>query len=100
MDTKEHLLICLMEECAEVQQAAAKMLRFGPDCYNPTVPNSLSNLRHLNKEVTDVTVLMNAINAEFDRTDEAKIVHEADEEDKKLRLQKYMQVSRDLGLLE
>ncbi len=29
MNTKEHLLVCLMEECAEIQQAASKALRFG-----------------------------------------------------------------------
>ena len=29
MDKKEHLLTCLTEECAEVQQAVAKALRFG-----------------------------------------------------------------------
>ncbi len=29
MYEKEHLLVCLAEECAEVQQAVAKALRFG-----------------------------------------------------------------------
>ena len=29
MNRVEYLLVCLMEECAEVQQAAAKALRFG-----------------------------------------------------------------------
>lgn len=29
MNEAQHLLVCLMEECAEVQHAAAKALRFG-----------------------------------------------------------------------
>ena len=29
MTEQEHLLTCLMEECAEVQQAVSKALRFG-----------------------------------------------------------------------
>lgn len=29
MDTTEHLLTCLNEECSEVQQALSKALRFG-----------------------------------------------------------------------
>lgn len=29
MDMREHLLVCLAEECAEVQQATTKALRFG-----------------------------------------------------------------------
>lgn len=31
MTEQEHLLVCLMEEAAEVQQACAKALRFGLD---------------------------------------------------------------------
>lgn len=31
MNRTEHLLACLAEECAEVQQAVAKALRFGLD---------------------------------------------------------------------
>ena len=31
MTREEHLLVCLIEECAEVQKAATKALRFGLD---------------------------------------------------------------------
>ncbi len=31
MTEQEHLLVCLMEECSEVQKACAKALRFGLD---------------------------------------------------------------------
>ena len=35
MNKTEHLLICIMEECAEIQQACAKALRFGLDDGHP-----------------------------------------------------------------
>jgi len=38
MNKTEHLLTCLMEECAEIQKAAAKALRFGLDDHAPDEP--------------------------------------------------------------
>ena len=35
MTLKEHLLVILMEECAEVQHRASKLLRFGPQDSDP-----------------------------------------------------------------
>ena len=35
MNKQEYLLTCLSEECAEIQQAVSKALRFGLDNYNP-----------------------------------------------------------------
>lgn len=35
MNTTEHLLVVLGEECAEVQQNIAKALRFGLDDHHP-----------------------------------------------------------------
>jgi len=37
----EYLLTCLMEECAEVQKAATKALRFGLDDRGPDEPFTL-----------------------------------------------------------
>ena len=31
MSEVEHLLVCLSEECAEIQKAVSKTLRFGED---------------------------------------------------------------------
>lgn len=50
------LLTILMEECAEVQQRAAKMLRFGVSEVQPGQP--LSNADRLADEIGDLVCLM------------------------------------------
>lgn len=35
MNTAEHLLACLIEGCTDVQHAATKALRFGPEAGHP-----------------------------------------------------------------
>tara|TARA_B100001094_G_C18117763_1_gene765014 strand:- start:241 stop:522 length:282 start_codon:yes stop_codon:yes gene_type:complete len=51
--TEEHnteLLIILMEECAEVQQACSKILRYG---------DSISSINSLTKELGDLQCMIN-----------------------------------------
>ena len=57
LSRQEHLLICLAEECAEVQKEVSKILRFGLDDKpieslrgNTLLPNS----ERLSQEITDV----------------------------------------------
>ena len=38
MNKIENISVTVMEECAEVQQAISKSLRFGYDCCNPLNP--------------------------------------------------------------
>lgn len=52
MDLKEHHLILLMEECAEVAHRASKQLRFGPNEVQPGQP--LTNSARLRIELLDV----------------------------------------------
>ena len=56
MNESEHLLTCLAEECAEVQQAVAKALRFGlTDGY----PNTeRTNAGDIADELTDLTAVV------------------------------------------
>lgn len=44
MKKDENLLIILGEECAEVQQAVSKILRFGKDACNPITPYTTNEL--------------------------------------------------------
>ncbi len=62
MTETEYLLVCLIEECSEVQKAATKSLRFGLSCFNPYqasagVPVS-TNASDLLDECCDVLAIM------------------------------------------
>ncbi len=52
MNTQEYLLVCLMEEAAEIQKAASKCLRFGFDSVGPN--ETQSNVVHLIDEINDL----------------------------------------------
>lgn len=52
MTFQEHLLACLIEECAEVQQRATKALRFG--LYEVQPEQEVNNVDRLVAEVTDL----------------------------------------------
>lgn len=56
MNKMEHLLICLAEEAAEMQQAACKALRFGLDDGHPD--GQTTNAEDIMKEYTDLIAIM------------------------------------------
>lgn len=56
MTRTEHLLILLMEECAEVQQRASKALRFGLGEVQEGQP--LDNRERLSVELADVMAIV------------------------------------------
>lgn len=56
MNRTEHLLICLAEECAEVQQAITKALRFGLDDGYPNA--GTTNAQEIGREFIDVVAVM------------------------------------------
>lgn len=92
----QHLLVCLMEECAEVQKECAKALRFGLDDKHPKYEGS--NKERMEQEVID---LMGVLEMLFAR----KIIMLPDDfqariKDKQRRIQKYMDYARERGVLE
>lgn len=94
MNKQEYLLTCLQEECAEIIQASTKILRFGWE----SDYGGISNLMALKKEVADLNGVI----------DELVHIRGPDlldyptkwEQDKQLKLRKYMRMSSDLGLLQ
>lgn len=53
MNIKEHLLVCLMEEAAEVAKDVSKSLRFGMEDRNILNPTGPTNRERLIEELND-----------------------------------------------
>jgi hypothetical protein len=94
MNRTEHLLICATEECAELQQAISKALRFGLDDGSPD--RQTTNAEDIMKEYTDlISVMMMLLEAgavkdfNMDRAIEAK----------REKVIKYMSYAKERGTL-
>jgi hypothetical protein len=87
-DYERELLVILMEECAEVTQAASKLLRFGKENH----PDSgLSNSLVLATEVGDLEAIMSMIE-EAHLVDRETVGNAAMQ--KRVRLAHFMQTDR------
>lgn len=95
----EYLLDCLQEECAEIIQIVSKIKRFGlhevwPD--KARNPERLSNEERLNRESNDYIATMELLQSKG-----VRIFRDTELVGKKwVRLRKYMDYSRQQGLLE
>ena len=63
MNKTEHLLTCLIEECAEIQKAAAKALRFGLDDHAPDGPE-ITNSMSIAYECADLLAIIEMLESE------------------------------------
>lgn len=94
MNRTEYLLTCLIEECSEIQQAAAKALRFGPNVGFPG--GTTTNAQDIAKECVDVMAVIEML--ETDRIIK-NIRTERSINNKKEKVFRYMEHSRKLGTL-
>lgn len=90
-DYERELLVILMEECAEVTQAASKLLRFGKENHPHT---GLSNSLVLATEMGDLDAVM-AMVGEAGLIDRVTVNGAA--HNKRLRLAHYMQNALTAG---
>jgi hypothetical protein len=106
LNDDEHLLVCLMEEAAEVQQDCAKILRFGVGDFNPDDPEKRSNVQRLYEEIIQLTTIVDMMkdNQYFFRAGVDKdvlsklLIHERMAR-KRRRVLQYMDYARERGTL-
>lgn len=97
MNKVEHLLICLIEECSELQKEITKVLRFGFKEDHPELkPDFVSNVIRLKREINDIYAILDMLVVEdIDLSrDEILVNHKLD------KLSRYMEHSKNEGLLE
>ena len=98
MNQTEHLLTCLMEECAEIQKSAAKALRFGLDDH---APNSHStNAEDISIEFIDLVAVIEMLREENIIPDICDNDSKIAIEKKKEKVKKYMDYAKERGTLQ
>ena len=97
MNKTEHLLVCLMEECAEIQKSTAKALRFGLDDHAPDSEST---------NAEDIAIEIHDLLAVIEMLKEENIIPEACLQDsksmiekKKEKINKYMEYAVTRGTL-
>lgn len=89
MNTTEHLLTILAEECAEVAQRASKAARFGLTEIQPGQEEN--NTRRLERELADLMATADALGLR---------VRDEDKAAKREKLKKFMQYADEIGTLK
>jgi len=98
MNKKEHLLTCLMEECAEIQKAAAKALRFGLDDHAPN--SDSTNAEDIAAEVIDLAAVVEMLTEEKFIPNICDIDLKIAIKKKKEKVNKYMDYAKERGTLQ
>jgi NTP pyrophosphatase (non-canonical NTP hydrolase) len=91
MNRLEELLIILSEECAEVQQAAIKCVRFGKASTHPD--SSESNQLKLEREIGDFMAMVRLLTEEYNLNMD-NIIESADA--KLIKVEKFMKNKKGL----
>lgn len=96
MNKEQMLLVKISEECNEVGKTCSKAIRFGLDNFGPS--QHASNLEALKDEVTDLMVAFGYLiehigDSGIAMTEEVGLKRRA-------RIDKYLEVSRKLGILK
>jgi len=95
MTREEHLLVILAEECNEVAQRVSKILRFGLVDPEGTEPNQpYTNKDRLILEINDLLAILEMVFGEQDYD------YQMLKEDKKRKVEKYLELSKKIGTLD
>ena len=99
MTKNENLLVTLMEECAELQQAVSKALRFGMDGCHPSYPEK-TNEHNIMIEYYQLVAVMEMLENDgvlhaFSPADKALA-----KTTKKINVGRYQEVSKAVGRMK
>lgn len=97
LDKKRHLLVCIMEEAAEIQQAACKALRFGMDDTNPKTGKT--NLEEMLAEYHELHAVMGQFYLCFDERPLSNPPMHDVKDAKVSRLKHWMEYAKEKGTL-
>ena len=97
MNNRQHLLVCLAEECAEAQQAVSKALRFGlQDGYPGTTRTTCGDIAcEINHLLAVVEMLQDAGALLHNNIPNRSCI-----ENKKIKVQKFMEYAKNHGTLD
>jgi len=95
MNVKEHLLTVLAEECAEVQLAISKTLRFGKDDCRPG--STVTNAKEIEKEFIEAMCVRDMLRelGVIVQPDEARRIYE----EKRKRVAHYIEYAKSRGTI-
>ena len=97
MNRLEELLVILSEECAEVQQAAIKCVRFGMTSVSTLDPQGPNNTQRLEFELGDLLAMVKLVLQETNLSEE-NIMKAADA--KLIKVEKFMRNGKSLYSME
>lgn len=96
MTTKEHLLVVAAEECAEIQQALTKILRFGIHAHHPSDPE-MTNGEQVLTEYYQLQAVFNMLFENGVLKPFAESIIASLQQTKQEKVTRYMTISRHLG---
>ena len=100
MNNIENISIVVMEECAELQQAISKSLRFGYNESNPLNPET-NNAKDILTEFYQLQAMMEMLISEAHLSNCLTLEEEfAIKNEKMNKFLEYQKISKDLGNLE
>ena len=100
MNSREHLLTCLMEECSEIQKPICKALRFGENDHYPNkaFPTATSsNIQDISDELDD---LQGVVELLIENGILLRVANREKIEAKKIKVNGYMEYARNVGALK
>lgn len=94
MNRLQMLLCILSEECNEIGKRASKAQRFGLDEHEPG--DNASNASRIHQELDDLAAVVDMLNREFNF---GYVPNVKAMEEKEIKVNKYAEYSKQLGLL-